>query len=92
MWAFINVSLTWHGMISFGALGGADTLEALHGAVRIHYKLAKTRIHALCGEEPPDANLLLVAHVRGRTARRLFKIVYGRYYVDIGAGSVINVI
>jgi len=52
-----------HGMISFGVLGGADTLEALHGAVRIRirYRLAETRIHALCGEEPPDANLLLVA-------------------------------
>jgi len=52
-----------HGMISFGAMGGADTLEALHGAVRIRirYRLAETRIHALCGEEPPDANLLLVA-------------------------------
>jgi hypothetical protein len=83
-----------HGMISFGALGGADTLEALHGAfrIRIRYRLAETRIHALCGEEPPDANLLLVAQARGRTARRLFKIAYGRYYVDIGAGSVINVI
>jgi 7,8-dihydropterin-6-yl-methyl-4-(beta-D-ribofuranosyl)aminobenzene 5'-phosphate synthase len=31
-------------------------------------------------------------HCSGDTARRLFKIAYGRYYVDIGAGSVINLI
>jgi 7,8-dihydropterin-6-yl-methyl-4-(beta-D-ribofuranosyl)aminobenzene 5'-phosphate synthase len=31
-------------------------------------------------------------HCSGDAARRLFKIAYGRYYVDIGAGSVINVI
>ncbi|MCG6908291.1 MAG: MBL fold metallo-hydrolase [Desulfobacteraceae bacterium] len=29
-------------------------------------------------------------HCSGNTARRLFKNAYNRYYVDIGAGSVIN--
>jgi DNA polymerase len=60
-------------------MGVLDSLKTLNQAIRgcTRCRLAKTRIHALCGEGPPDAELLLVAQAPGRVEDREGRMFIG---------------
>jgi len=59
-----------------GILDSLKTLnEEILGCTRC--RLAETRIHALCGEGPPDAELLLVAQAPGRVEDREGRMFIG---------------
>ena len=60
-------------------MGVLDSLKTLNQAIRActRCRLAETRIHALCGEGPPDADLLLVAQAPGRVEDREGRMFIG---------------
>lgn len=60
-------------------MGVLDSLKTLNEAIRgcTRCRLAETRIHALCGEGPPDADLLLVAQAPGRVEDREDRMFIG---------------
>jgi uracil-DNA glycosylase len=60
-------------------MGVLDSLKTLNEAIRscTRCRLAETRIHALCGEGPPDADLLLVAQAPGRVENREGRMFIG---------------
>ncbi|MCG6908290.1 MAG: uracil-DNA glycosylase [Desulfobacteraceae bacterium] len=60
-------------------MGVQDSLKTLNQAIRgcTRCRLAETRIHALCGEGPPDADLLLVAQAPGRVEDRQGRMFIG---------------
>lgn len=57
----------------------ADEIETLNREIRgcTRCRLARMRIHALCGEGPPDARLFLIAQAPGRVEDREGRMFIG---------------
>jgi DNA polymerase len=60
-------------------MGVLDSLKTLNQAIRgcTRCRLAETRIHALCGEGPIDADLMLIAQAPGRVEDREGRMFIG---------------